>query len=134
MSLIAWSNEYSVQVPMFDRQHQELFRLVNELHDAMSQGRSKDVMQRVLQGLMKYTQTHFADEERAMRECGYPEYDQHLAEHEKFTREVQRFADDYAQGRTALSISVIDFLCVWLRNHIASSDKRYSSALGARVN
>lgn len=134
MSLIAWSNDYSVQVAMFDRQHQELFRLVNELHDAMSQGRSKDVMQRVLHGLVKYTQTHFADEERAMRECAYPEYQKHSAEHEKFTREVERFVDDYEQGRAALSISVIDFLCDWLRNHIASSDKRYSIALAARVN
>ena len=134
MSLIAWSNEFSVQVPTFDRQHQELFRLVNELHDAMSQGKSKEVMQRVLEGLMRYTHTHFADEERAMRACGYPEYDKHFEEHARFTRQVEQFAADYAQGRVALSISLIQFMCDWLRQHIAFTDRRYSSALASRVN
>ena len=33
MGLFQWTERYAVQVTEFDRQHQSLFRMVNELHE-----------------------------------------------------------------------------------------------------
>lgn len=37
-SAFAWKEMYSVQVAALDRQHQELFRMISELNDALSTG------------------------------------------------------------------------------------------------
>ena len=35
MALVKWNDSYSVQNVAMDKQHQHLFDLINELHDAM---------------------------------------------------------------------------------------------------
>jgi hemerythrin len=39
MSLMAWSNSYSVGVATIDSQHKGLFDMVNDLHTAVMQAR-----------------------------------------------------------------------------------------------
>ena len=39
MALLTWTTEYSVAVEAIDKQHQKLFAMLNELHDAMKSGK-----------------------------------------------------------------------------------------------
>lgn len=77
MALITWNENYSVKVKQFDDQHKKLIDMINELHDAMKVGKGKDVMEKILAGLIQYTVTHFANEERLMKQHNYPDYEQH---------------------------------------------------------
>ena len=64
-SALAWDSSYATGIQTFDDQHKVLIRMVNDLHDAMQQKRSKEAVGQILRGLADYTVTHFADEEKA---------------------------------------------------------------------
>ena len=63
MPLFTWNASYSVNVKRFDADHQQLFSILNELHDAMKAGRGKEVLEGTLTELLRYTERHFTAEE-----------------------------------------------------------------------
>src|SRR5208337_4187962 len=88
MALMAWSDKFSVNVAQFDEQHKKLVGMLNDLHDAMKQGKGSDVTGNVLSGLVQYVVTHFAAEEKLMKEHAYPEYLKHKMEHDALTKQA----------------------------------------------
>jgi len=99
--------------------------MINDLHDAMSQGKSHQILGRIIKGLVVYTKTHFATEEKYFDKFGYPETRSHKKEHTAFTRQVSEFKQDFDAGKIGLSIEVMRFLSNWLRNHIKNVDKKF---------
>jgi hemerythrin len=47
MGIFQRTERYAVQVTDFDRQHQSLFRIMNELHEALGAGRGKHVVGKI---------------------------------------------------------------------------------------
>jgi hemerythrin len=66
MALMTWGPKLSVGVPQIDDQHKKLIELVNRLNEAMIAGHGRDLIGSTLSELVKYTQYHFACEERLM--------------------------------------------------------------------
>jgi len=54
MAYINWSDRYSVGNAHLDSQHQELFRIVNALHEAILERRSRDHLGELFEELEKY--------------------------------------------------------------------------------
>ena len=52
MALIEWNDEYSVKVKEIDQQHMKLVNLINELHLAMKEARGREVVGKILTGLI----------------------------------------------------------------------------------
>ena len=129
MALLTWSTEYSVAVEAIDKQHQQLFAMLNELHDAMKAGKGAQEAPRVLKNLVEYVCEHFALEEALMAEAHYPELARHKAEHDKLTSEVAKMVQDIESGKTVLSMKLQGFLRGWLQEHILGTDKKYMSYL-----
>ncbi|ABA87768.1 hemerythrin family protein [Syntrophotalea carbinolica DSM 2380] len=129
MALIQWNTSLSVNIAEIDTQHQRLISMINELNDAMLQGRGKDVLGKIIAGLVSYTATHFATEEKYFDRHGYPASNAHKQEHRDFTAKVSEFKQGFDEGRLGLSVSVMNFLGDWLRNHIKGSDMDYSPFL-----
>ncbi len=127
-----WEPRYSVKVQRFDDDHQELFRILNTLHDAMMARRGQEVMQKVLDELLRYTEGHFAREEDAMRAAGYPKLQAQIEQHRRFTQKIQDVAAKYKAGTLGLTIEVLDFLTDWLKQHIIGMDQQYGDFLNAR--
>ena len=48
MVLFEWDDTYSVNVGEIDEQHQKLVGMLNDLHEAMEQGKDKDALQEIL--------------------------------------------------------------------------------------
>jgi hemerythrin len=126
MALIKWDDSFSVNVAKIDQQHQKLILMINELHDAMKQGKGKEVLGKIVNGLISYTATHFKTEEDYFNQFGYPETDSHKKEHIAFVQKVSEFKDGFEKGKLSLSIEVMNFLSDWLQNHIKGTDKKYS--------
>lgn len=126
MAFMEWKNNYSVHVEELDRQHQRLIQIINSLHDAMKIGAPKPALERILSDLVSYTRFHFQTEEQLMRAHRFPEYKEHLREHESLTSTVVRFDEDLRAGRVALSVPLMQFLKSWLSGHILQSDAKYS--------
>lgn len=132
MALMAWSPALSVKVRQFDDQHVKLVDMINELYDAMKGGKGHDVLGKVLNALVSYTVTHFAEEERMMALHGYPETTEHKAAHGTLVKQVMELQQKFKEGQTVLTMSVMVFLKEWLLNHIQVVDKRYGSYLNSR--
>lgn len=126
MALIKWDDSFSVNVGKIDDQHRALVTMNNELNEAMAQGKGKDVLGKIVNGLISYTATHFKTEEDYFNTFRYPEKDSHKKEHVEFVRKVTEFKDGFESGKLSLSIEVMTFLSNWLRNHIKVVDKKYS--------
>ena len=129
MALFEWKQEHSVSVLRFDTEHQKLFSLLNELNDAMAEGRGRFVVPRVPQELGEYARWHFSGEEAAMRRAGYPGLEPHIAEHREFCAKVESFYAEYSDNCMGIPIDVLYFLRDWLLKHILSTDRQYAETL-----
>lgn len=127
MALIQWTDSLSVQVAEIDGQHQKLVRMINELNDAMRQGKGKEMLGPIVSGLIGYARTHFSTEEQYFERFGYPDADSHRKEHAEFTRKVTEFKAGFDAGKFGLSIEIINFLSDWLQKHIMGVDRKYVS-------
>lgn len=127
--MFEWSNSYSVGIGSIDAQHQNLFRLADELYAAMNAGQGKAVCAKILDRLVQYTNTHFAHEERLMRLHDYPDFAAHKAQHDALCKQVQQFQADFNSGRVAMTIQLFQFLKKWLQEHIKGTDRLYAPYL-----
>ena len=132
MGMIQWDSTFSVNVVEIDRQHQKLVQMINGLDDAMRQGKGKDVLGKVIDGLIGYTRTHFATEEKYFDQFGYPDSDNHKKEHAEFVKKVSEFREKFEKGQIGLSIQIMNFLSDWLRTHIMGVDKKYGPFLNEK--
>jgi methyl-accepting chemotaxis protein/hemerythrin len=126
---LEWDASFATGVATFDNEHKTLFRMVNDLHDAMQQKRSREAIGRILDGLAEYTVNHFAGEERAFSRTGYPEEAQHRELHRKLVDQVVELQGRFRGGETILTQDVIAFLQNWLINHIKGTDRKYGPHL-----
>lgn len=132
MSLMDWSPALSVNVKQFDDQHKKLVVLVNQLHDAMKVGKGSEVLGPILNSLISYAASHFADEEALLRQNNYPELLKHKSEHDKLTKQVLDLQKQYQTVKVALSMTVMNFLKDWLVTHIQGEDKKYGVYLNSK--
>jgi hemerythrin len=131
--MFEWKSQYSVNIASIDGQHQNLFRMADELYKAMSTGQGKPALSRILDRLVQYTTVHFAHEERLMSLHRYPDMAAHVAEHRALTKQVLAFQADFENGKALITIQVLQFLKQWLKNHIAESDQKYAPFLKERA-
>ncbi len=132
-TLINWSKNYSVGVTQMDKEHQRLIDIINNLYAAMRAGRSKDAIGSILNELIDYTQTHFTNEEKLMRESGYSGFDEQKRAHEALVSQIVEIQQKYRAG-TALGQEIMIFLKNWLVNHIQGMDKSYGPAMNKKGN
>jgi len=130
---IEWDPTLVVGIAEIDGQHQELFRRLDALHEAIRGGRSREEVGRTLAFLREYAVQHFGAEEALMVDRGYPGLADHRAEHVAFVGELEALeAEHRRDGPTAsLIIRVNTQLTGWLRSHIYRTDRELVAFLRA---
>ena len=120
---IEWTPDLATGHEAIDGQHRELFRRVDGLLDAMRLG-DRDEIGRLFEFLGAYVVEHFGDEERLMREAGYPGLNVHKAAHDRFVREYAdlRWLYDASGASTAVAIKTQAWMSDWLSSHIGRTD------------
>lgn len=126
MSYIDWSATYSVGIDSIDQQHKKMIDIINELYDAMKQGKGQQMLNRTFAELAAYTQSHFKYEEDGFEKYGYLRSMSHKKEHTELLKQVFLYAEQYQNGKIMISMEVMDFLKSWLLNHILGVDKGYT--------
>jgi hemerythrin len=132
MALIEWNDSLSVNIAEIDQQHQKLVAMINHMNDAMRQGKGKESLGKIINGLVAYAGTHFRTEEKYFEQFGYPDASQHIKEHQAFTQKAVAFKSDFEAGKLTLSTQVMMFLSDWLQKHIRGVDKKYGPFLNAK--
>jgi hemerythrin len=132
MGFIKWNAGYSVKIAEIDEQHKKLIGLVNDMYDAMSVGKGRDILAQVLAEVIDYTEYHFNTEERLFEQYDYPERARHKNIHDELTTKARKLKETHDQGNQLITIDVMLFLSDWLNVHILEEDKKYSSFLNSK--
>jgi hemerythrin len=126
MALIEWTDNLSVGIEEIDSQHKRLIGLINELHAAMMERRSKDALGVIIGGLKDYTVTHFSTEEMYFDKFKYQNSLSHKKEHQGFVDKVNEYKTGFEKGKIMLSVEIMDYLKNWLVAHIQKIDTAYA--------
>ena len=120
---LQWTSALSVGVPDLDAQHQELFRRIDRLLDAMLHNDRSEAGQ-LLDFLRAYVVDHFAAEERLMAEVGYPDAASHIGEHRRFAATLREVDREFLEGgpTAALVLKLEQQAVGWLRDHVYFTD------------
>ncbi|MBI5007283.1 MAG: hemerythrin family protein [Nitrosomonadales bacterium] len=124
-----WSPDYSVNIKTIDDQHRELVNILNRLFVAVSKREGEKAIAGILDALVSYTQTHFALEERLMRQANYKDLEPHMAEHKKLLSQLDDLAKKHMLEDKPIYFEMLTFLKTWLKEHIQGVDTKYSAAL-----
>ena len=129
MTIIEWDPRYSVDIAEIDREHRNLFALLDTLYAAMQEGKADQVIAKILERVVDYTVLHFAHEERLFAQYGYPDAAAHKAEHARLTAQAKGLAARLKSRQGDVPVATLKFLCDWLAQHILGADQQYSAFL-----
>ena len=125
-NLIDWNKSLELEIREIDDQHQQLVRLINDLHTAMIERKSQQVLGEIIDGLIAYTATHFRTEEKYFIEYDFNGAVAHKLAHAEFVKKVSAFKKDFEAKKMMLSMEVMGFLKDWLIEHIMGQDRKYA--------
>jgi len=123
MPVVHWDGSLAVGVELIDKQHEDLFRIINSFNDRLETGEdelfSLDVL---LDSLKNYVRYHFTTEQNLLERNGCPALARHKGLHDAFAAHVAQ----YEQGRTHVTraelLALQEFLLDWLTSHIRDED------------
>lgn len=133
MHIIEWSSDFALGIDEIDEQHKALVGMINAL-DASTHGEySVDNMRRLLAELADYVRDHFGFEERLMAGGGCTQelITRHCGEHAYFRSVLRDLTADFENGRTSITVTLIEYLVHWLLHHIAVVDRAMAHQLNA---
>jgi hemerythrin len=132
-NLIEWTPDLAVNVPAIDDQHKELYTRMNDLCNAVMEGRGRNEVGSFVRYLSDYTTFHFEDEEALMRQYEFPGYDAQRAAHRLFRERVRKMAAQADSDVIAsdLVVTVINEMKNWFSHHIRTMDKQIGDFLAA---
>jgi hemerythrin-like metal-binding protein len=123
-----WNESFSVDVNTFDNHHIYLFDLVNDLYNAIEKNQDSLEIKSIFYEIYEYTDYHFTEEEKAMKESNVPNLDAHIKLHRKFKFEISEVLENIDNlSNQKLKDEVLDFLVNWLVKHIKETDQSYSN-------
>lgn len=132
MSLIIWTKEqFGTNVSLHDQEHQEIFRLVNVLGDAVGAG-DRALIGKQLDALISYVAQHFASEEANFTKYGYPATAAHKAQHDELVATCLDLQKKFHAGEAEVTDETAAFVVDWLTNHIPKIDKSYGPFLNEK--
>ena len=127
---LEWKPEYSVGVASVDHEHRELIDLVNRIGEAMASGRPAGEVEDAFGDLYRAISSHFALEERFMREHGYDQLPQHKADHERLLDELRDIMDEWREGSAPPVERFTKAVEAWFAVHFKTHDARLHNRLG----
>ena len=133
MALLKWKPDYSLGIPAVDFEHREMIGMINDVYANLGESSNPEEIESALEDIYAGISSHFALEERHMRDAGYEEYEDHKDQHEDLLDQIRDlmdgFADDPVSGRENLQKSLSD----WFSKHFATFDARLHHQLGDRA-
>lgn len=115
----------ATDVPEVDRQHRQLFDMVNQLEAAARQGKAREEIDRMLNFLGDYVQQHFSTEERLMAERHCPSLEKNKQAHAALIKTYTEWRQQYEEKGAKLSLvmELKNILSQWLVSHICGIDR-----------
>ena len=121
--MVKWKTEYRVGIFKIDEQHQDIFKILNNLATAIEEDKDRKTLSYILSDVVKHFTYHFTDEEIYLE--GHPDFDDHHQKHEELSEKILVF-EKQSRKNTAFNFTdVLNFLNDWLKKHILETDIKY---------
>jgi hemerythrin-like metal-binding protein/PAS domain S-box-containing protein len=130
-----WTPEMSINHPLLDKQHQQIFSKLNELNIVAYHVQDKEVAE-IINFLEHHAMTHFKDEEQVMKQYDYPYYTIHQAQHLTYIEKLKDFRQKYQQNQgnnLHLVLEIQKETVDWLIRHIGDSDRQFGIFLKEKL-
>lgn len=132
---IEWKPELETGVEEIDDQHRSIFAKVNDLMSSVQARRGKEEVGKMIDFLGDYVVTHFAAEEKFMRERNCPNFAAHRAAHILFLNDFKTLKGQFDREgpSVAVVLGVQRRVVDWLFEHIRGTDKAMVAQLRGRA-
>jgi hemerythrin len=127
MEKIVWTPELSVGVDIFDEHHKRIILMINRLVEAQEAATNSETVSDLLDKMTRYAADHLKAEEKMMAEHGYPQLEQHKAEHMAYIKKTVDFCTATQIGVDSIPRGLLAYLRDWWQHHIQDTDKAYSA-------
>lgn len=119
---INWSPDYKIGHEKIDEEHMSLFEIGSSILMAKN---DRDEIEKNVRKLIRYTRTHFFNEETYMKSIHYPKFEQHHDIHKQIMLNLDLFLNDLqTMSNEKIADSVVDFININIVNHIIVEDKK----------
>lgn len=130
MKPFIWKEQLSVNIDVIDKDHQQLFSVIESYRLAVESGRQHALIEQLFSRLLHYVRTHFQREEAVFRHINYPRHKEHQQAHAFLSNEVERFKQLYDELPSLFPHeAMLAFLNEWLITHISTFDRHYHEHL-----
>lgn len=120
-----WNNNLQLGNEKVDAQHKSIFDQVDKFAEAMSQGKGRAELTKMLDFMENYVIEHFRDEEEYMRKIQFPKINEHIDAHNKFVQDVVNMKAEFEDigPSTYIAVQISSRIGEWLSEHIATMDR-----------
>lgn len=123
-----FNDTYSTGIPLVDKEHRELFRIIGDVYRVMTDELAFDKYDEIVQlleELRDYTKFHFQDEEMYMESIHYDGLEAQKRAHEAFVSRLEEMDLEHVDENQQETLEdLMEFLTEWLVNHILHTDKK----------
>jgi hemerythrin len=132
MILVHWKDRYSVGAELVDDEHRALVARINRLYDQLMAADEPPAVSAFFADLIKAITTHFALEERILREHGYEQLPQQREDFERLLDEMLGLIDEFDCNEDTGREDLAARLEAWLSDHFETHDIRLEDVFGPR--
>jgi hemerythrin len=129
MQHFKWTKAHAVFLPQVDAEHRNLFRMAEELHQAVRTGVEAARVLELTRPLLTAIQEHFAHEERVMKAAECPDFEWHKHQHDNLLRRGGQFAKDIETGSAEAPMAFLEYLSKWFKDHTGLTDRMMGAHL-----
>ena len=112
-----------------DNEHRVQLGMLKALCDAVEEGGPAEKINEILNQLTAYSELHFMSEELLMRMYAYPDYDDHVLDHEAMTERLNQIMRRYEAGQDSMALQTANEMRDFLLGHINSRDQALTEFL-----
>ena len=113
-------NEHEVQIGMLDA----FCTLVEQ-----GESKPKSVIHEMLDQLISYSDAHFMSEQLLMRMYAYPDYDDHVNDHQAIIEHLNQMKQRFETGQQNMALEIARDMRKFLLGHIGSRDQAFTKYL-----
>lgn len=123
MTVLDWRKDYECGVASIDHEHRQLIEAINDLYARIGDERTGDEITYALGEIHGLIESHFALEEKLMRDAGYANYGPHKADHDRLLDDIRDIMDAvHSRGETARG-TLGERLRDWFSDHFRTLDR-----------
>ncbi len=130
MGLVKWSDRLRCGVRAMDSEHEELFSLLVEIEQMVSQSNRKSALEGVSR-LIFLLRRHYSSEEYLLKSNNYPGVSKQIKDHEELMAKFCDISKKLESGSLELNVGLVEQMAAMLNDHIMGADQAYGEFLNS---